>query len=287
MEKEIVLQIVEKLKKKYTITAILSALGVPRATYYRWRLEGTGKSLSVEEEAIMELCKRTKYRNGHRKIKALLKIEYNIKLNRNTVQSLMQKHNLQCRIKPKRKWKSQGESIIIAPDLLKRNFTASEPNQKWVTDITYIQYGSTTKYLSTIMDLYNNEIVAYKLYDHQQTPLVIDTLKAALAARNYPKGVIVHSDQGSVYTSYAYQAYIKDSDLISSMSRRGNCWDNAVIESFHSSLKSEEFQYVKFNSLRNDDVAERVITYLNYYNEERIQEKLGYLTPVKYGEMAA
>ncbi|WP_155979537.1 IS3 family transposase [Sporosarcina ureae] len=287
IEKEIVLQIVEKLKKKYTITAILSALGVPRATYYRWRLEGTGKSLSVEEEAIMELCKRTKYRNGHRKIKALLKIEYNIKLNRNTVQSLMQKHNLQCRIKPKRKWKSQGESIIIAPDLLKRNFTASEPNQKWVTDITYIQYGSTTKYLSTIMDLYNNEIVAYKLYDHQQTPLVIDTLKAALAARNHPTGVIIHSDQGSVYTSYAYQAYIKDNDLIGSMSRRGNCWDNAVIESFHSSLKSEEFQYVKFNSLRNDDVAERVITYLNYYNEERIQEKLGYLTPVKYGEMAA
>ncbi|PID16240.1 MULTISPECIES: IS3 family transposase [Sporosarcina] len=287
IEKEIVLQIVEKLKKKYTITAILSALGVPRATYYRWRLEETDKSLSVEEEAIIELCKRTKYRNGHRKIKAFLKQEYNIELNRNTVQRLMQKHNLQCRIKPKRKWKSQGESIIIAPDLLKRNFTASEPNQKWVTDITYIQYGSTTKYLSTIMDLYNNEIVAYKLYDHQQTPLVIDTLKAALAARNHPTGVIIHSDQGSVYTSYAYQAYIKDNDLIGSMSRRGNCWDNAVIESFHSSLKSEEFQYVKFNSLRNNIVVERVIAYLNYYNEERIQEKLGYLTPIKYGVKAA
>ncbi|WP_155961339.1 IS3 family transposase [Sporosarcina sp. P33] len=287
IEKEIVLQIVEKLKKKYTITAILSALGVPRATYYRWRLEETDKSLSVEEEAIIELCKRTKYRNGHRKIKAFLKQEYNIELNRNTVQRLMQKHNLQCRIKPKRKWKSQGESIIIAPDLLKRNFTASEPNQKWVTDITYIQYGSTTKYLSNIMDLYNNEIVAYKLYDHQQTPLVIDTLKAALAARNHPTGVIIHSDQGSVYTSYAYQAYIKDNDLIGSMSRRGNCWDNAVIESFHSSLKSEEFQYVKFNSLRNNIVVERVIAYLNYYNEERIQEKLGYLTPIKYGVKAA
>ena len=235
----------------------------------------------------MELCKSTKYRNGHRKIKAMLKQKYNIELNRNTVQNLMQKHNLQCRIKPKRKWKSQGESIIIAPNLLKRDFTASEPNKKWVTDITYIQYGSTTKYLSTIMDLFNNEIVAYKLYDHQQTPLVIDTLKEALAIRNHPEGVIVHSDQGSVYTSYAYQAYIKDNDLVSSMSRRGNCWDNAVIESFHSNLKSEEFQYVKFNSLRNQDVIERVITYLNYYNEERIQEKLGYLTPIKYGVMAA
>ena len=199
----------------------------------------------------------------------------------------MQKHNLQCRIKPKRKWKSQGESIIIAPDLLKRDFTAARPNQKWVTDITYIQYGSTTKYLSTIMDLYNNEIVAYKLYNHQQTPLVIDTLNEALAARDYPEGVIVHSDQGSVYASYAYQTQIRNNHLVCSMSRRGNCWDNAVIESFHSSLKSEEFQYVKFNSLRDAEVAERVMTYLNYYNEERIQEKLGYLTPFEFSVKAA
>jgi len=101
---------------------------------------------SAKEKAIIELCKRTKYRNGHRKIKALLKREYKIELNRNTIQA----------IKPKRKWKSQGESIIIAPDLLERNFTASAPNKKWVADITYIQYGSTVKYLSTIMDLFNN-----------------------------------------------------------------------------------------------------------------------------------
>ena len=245
------MQIVEMFRGKYTITAILSALGVPRANYYRWCMEGVVAQLSAKDEAIIELCKRTKYRNGHRKIKALLKQEYKIELNRNTVQAIMQKHNLQCRIKPKRKWKSQGESIIIAPDLLKRNFTANAPNKKWVTDITYIQYGSTTKYLSTIMDLFNNEIVAYKLYDHQQTPLVIDTLKAALDLRNTPEGVIIHSDQGSVYTSYAYQDFVKEHDLISSMSRRGNCWDNAVIESFHSNLKSEEFQYVKFNSLGN------------------------------------
>lgn len=269
------------------MTAILSALGVPRANYYRWRAEGLVKQLSAKEEATIELCKRTKYRYGHRKIKALLKAEYQIKLNRNTVQRIMQKHNLHCRIKPKRKWKSQGESIIIAPDLLKRDFTASKPNQKWVTDIAYIQYGSSTKYLSTIMDLFNNEIVAYKLYNHQQTPLVIDTLKAALAVRNYPEGIIIHSDQGSVYTSYEYQGLVKKNDLVSSMSRRGNCWDNAVIESFQSSLKSEEFQYTKFNSLSNQETIERVITYLNDYNEERIQEKLGYLTPIKYSVRAA
>lgn len=272
---------------KYTVTTILNALDVPRANYYRWRVNDDVYKLTLEEAAIIELCKSTKYRNGHRKIKALLKQKYKIKLNRNTVQRIMQKYNLQCRVKPKRKWKSQGESIIIAPDLLKRDFTVSEPNKKWVTDITYIQYGSTTKYLSTIMDLFNNEIVAYKLFNHQQIPLIVETLKAALIARDYPEGVIIHSDQGTVYTSYAYQNLIKEHNLISSMSRRGNCWDNAVIESFHSSLKSEEFQYVKFNSLSNKVVSERVICYLDYYNSERIQEKLGYLTPINYRVMAA
>ena len=245
------------------------------------------KAPSVLEKTVIELSKQTKYRNGHRKIKALLQQIYQLKANRNTVQKIMQKHHLQCRIKPKRSWKSQGERIITVPDLIKRDFTASKPNQKWVTDITYIQYGSTTKYLSTIMDLFNNEIVAYKLYEHQQTSLVIDTLKIALENRNYPEGVILHSDQGSVYTSYAFQEFVKRNHLTSSMSRRGNCWDNAVIESFHSNLKSEEFQYVKFNSLRDHEVSERVTNYLNYYNEERIQEKLGYLTPKKYGVQAA
>ncbi|WP_438315036.1 IS3 family transposase [Sporosarcina sp. FA9] len=275
------------MKGKYTISAILLALQVSRTSYYRWLGEEREITLSINEVAIIELCKKTKYRYGHRKIKALLKQDYAIKLHRNSVQSIMQKHNVQCRIKPKRKWKSQGETVVIRPNLLNRNFTASAPNEKWVTDITYIQYGSTTKYLSTIMDLYNNEIVAYKLYNHQKTSLVIDTLKEALANRNNPEGVMIHSDQGTVYSSYAYQEFMKEHHIVSSMSRRGNCWDNAVIESFHSSLKSEEFQYVRFNSLSNAEVVNRVSTYLKYYNEERIQEKLGYLTPIKYGEKAA
>lgn len=277
----------EKFRSKYTVTAILNALNVPRSTFYRWLKEEPTTPLSIKEEAIIELCKKTNYRNGHRKIKALLQREYGIKLNRNTIQRIMQKHDLQCRVKPKRKWKSQGESIVVAPNRLERNFSASAPNQKWVTDITYIQYGTSTLFLSTIMDLFNNEIVAYKLDHHQQTPLVIETLEDALKSRGNPEGVMIHSDQGSVYTSYAYQHYAKENHLVSSMSRRGNCWDNAVIESFHSNLKSEEFQYIKFNSMSNVEVRKKVEDYLRYYNEERIQEKLGYLTPKEFGVMAA
>ncbi|ANX10669.1 transposase [Fictibacillus arsenicus] len=277
---------VKKLRKKYTVTAILSALNVPRSTYYRW-VSTPSNDLSKSEKVIISLCEETNYRYGHRKIKNLLKRRYQISLNRNSVQRIMQKHHLQCRVKPKRKWKSQGESIIVAPNILNRDFSAARPNQKWVTDITYVQYGSITLYLSTIMDLFNNQIVAHKLYTHQQVPLVADTLKAALESRGNPKGVIIHSDQGSVYTSYGYQQLIKDRKLVSSMSRRGNCWDNAVIESFHSNLKSEEFQYVKFNSMPIDKIREKVDQYMKYYNEERIQEKLGYHTPIEFGSMAA
>ncbi|MFP3723548.1 IS3 family transposase [Niallia circulans] len=286
VEKKIVLQLVQTLRKKYTVSAILSALHVPRSTYYRWA-SSQPMALSKEEETIISLCKETKYRYGHRKIKELLKRNYQIKLNRNTVQRIMQKYHLQCRVKQKRRWKSQGESVIVAPNLLQREFYASNPNEKWVTDITYIQYGPDTLYLSTIMDLYNNQIVAYKLYPHQQTSLVMDTLDEALEKRGNPKGIIIHSDQGSVYASYAYQSRIREQNLVSSMSRRGNCWDNAVIESFHSNLKSEEFQYVKFHSLSLKEVKERVDQFMRYYNEERIQEKLGYHTPIEFGNMAA
>lgn len=121
---------------------------------------------------------------------------------------------------------------------------------------------SSTLYLSTIMDLYNNEIAAYNIYDHQQTPLVIDTLNDALERRGYPEGIIVHSDQESVYTSYAYQNLIKKKHAVSSMSWHGNSWDNAVIESFNSNIKSEEFPYTKFNSLNNLQIVEKVKEYI-------------------------
>lgn len=276
-----------KFKAKYSVTAILNVLEVARSSYYRWLKEGCESYRNEHEDLIIEICKDAKYRYGHRKVREVLKQKHHIRLNRNTVQKVMQRNHAQCKVKPKRRWKSQGESEVIVPNILNRDFHASKPNEKWVTDITYIQYGNETLYLSSIMDLYNNEIVAYKLYNHQQTPLVVDTLEMALCNRNHPEGVIVHSDQGSVYTSYTFQNYVKEHHLIGSMSRRGNCWDNAVIESFHSSIKTEEFQYCKFNSLPNITVGAKIDDYIRHYNVERIQEKLGYLTPKEFGMMAA
>lgn len=128
----------------------MSALSIPRATYYRWA-SAQPAQLSREEVAIISLCEETKYRYGHRKIKMVLKRKRLIDLNRNTVQRIMQKHHLQCKVKLKRQWESQGESVIIAPNLLQLDFRADKPNQKWVTDITYLQYGPSTLLLSTVL----------------------------------------------------------------------------------------------------------------------------------------
>lgn len=162
---------------------------------------------------------------------------------------------------------------------LDRDFKADNPLEKLVTDITYIPYGSKMLYLSTIMDLYNGEIIASTLSDKQDLECVIDTLNQLPTIE---KTCILHSDQGSVYTSKEYQSRVKNKSIIMSMSRKGTPADNASIESFHSSLKSETFELMPELKSSTEIVSQTVIDYLKYYNEIRIQEKLGYLSPIEY-----
>ncbi len=141
-------------------------------------------------------------------------------------------------------------------------------------------------YLSTIMDLFNNEIIAYKISDTQEVSLVLDTLEAACRGRETNE-VILHSDQGAQYTSYAFQELAKEKGITTSMSRKGNCYDNAVIESFHSSLKSEEFNTRYRVNLTNSIVLEKVESYMYYYNYIRPFAKLNYHSPVEFRTVVA
>ena len=284
MVPEVFIEIVEVFKYKYTVKAICECFGVAKATYYRWRVKEWGPT--VVEEKIIAICKGLKFRVGHRMVRDLLRKEHQIKLNRNTVQRIMQKYHIQCRVKPKRQSYIAGESKIVVPNYLERNFHASKPNEKWVTDITYLPYGEKMLYLSTIMDLYNNEILAYSISDKQEKSLVLDTLKKACEGRDVYE-VILHSDQGSQYTSYEFQEEAKKRGIITSMSRRGNCFDNAVIESFHSMLKSEEFTPLDRGKLDNHTVREKVETYMYYYNYGRPFKKLNCQTPIEFRVMAA
>ncbi|WHY68914.1 IS3 family transposase [Neobacillus sp. SuZ13] len=179
---EVVLELVEVLKGKYSISSICDCIGVSRSTYYRWKKREFCKPNELELQ-IKELCESHKFRIGYRTVKAWLKRDYNVVVNRNTVQKIMQKYNLQCRVKPKRKVKFAGESNIVVPNRLERNFKASRPNEKWVTDITYLPFGQSMMYLSGIMDLYNNEIIAYRISLNQDVTLVLDTLRDAVNSK--------------------------------------------------------------------------------------------------------
>jgi putative transposase len=286
LEPKIVVEVVDRLSSKFKVTDILRVLGLPKATYYRWKKKYEAIELPPLEKIIIKICEENFYHYGYRKVKSILNRKYGINVNRKTVQKIMQKHQIQCQVKKKRQKYIKGESNIIVPNILNRNFKANRPDEKWVTDITYLTYGSTMLYLSTIMDLYNNEIVAYRISTKQDLQLVMDTLKEAVELRK-PVGLMLHSDQGSVYTSYAFQNLAKEKSIITSMSRKGNCHDNAVIESFHSSLKSEGFNAQRRASMSNSKVVQIVNQYMYRYNHIRIQAKLNYLSPLDYKGQAA
>ena len=205
MVPEIIIKLVEEYRSVVSIKDILYLFGIPKSTYYRWtkkeRLESY--DYSVNESLVINLCKENKFRYGYRKITALIRKERII--NKNTVQKIMQKHQCQCRVKVKRYRKGRIQPIIMA-NIINRDFKSKRPLEKLVTDITYIPYGNKMLYLSTIMDLYNSEIIAYTLSDQQNLECVVDTLN------QLPKILqpcILHSDQGSVYTSKEYQLRVK------------------------------------------------------------------------------
>ncbi|WP_374987943.1 IS3 family transposase [Bacillus sp. IBL03825] len=174
-----------------------------------------------------------------------------------------------------------GENSIVVENLLNGNCQAAKPNEKWVTDITYLPFGTEMLYLSSIMDLYNNEIIAYEINNRQDVTLVLKTVEKAIKSQKKAE-IILHSNQGAVYTSNAFQTLSKKNGITTSMSRKGNCHDNAVIEFFHSSLKSELF-YAQEKQLHSTSTLKQLIhDYNEYYNTERIQEKLNYLFLVSY-----
>lgn len=280
MVPEVVVELVNDLKSKYTVKVILEALDIPKSNYYRWKNKDF--SISEDEREIIELCKKHRFTYGYRKITALLNRKNNKTINHKKVQRIMQKHNLNCKVRVK-KSKRPGNPYYKTHNLLNRNFKAEKPLEVLLTDITYLPFGNTMLYLSSIMDAYNGEIVAYKIGKNQNQELVNETLKQL----QLEPGAILHSDQGSVYTSYEYYALCTEKGITRSMSRKGTPADNAPIECFHASLKCETFYLNSELRSSNTIVIDIVENYIENYNKVRIQQKLGYLSPIEYKELAA
>lgn len=278
MVPRIVVQLVEELKEVMTIGEICDHLGVGRSSYYRWKKNNNVETKKdIRDKRIGELCKLHKYRYGYRKITSI----YGEPISENTVQKVMQKYGWQCRVKVKKR-KRTGQPAYVAPNLLNREFTAEAPFEKLVTDITYLPFGQSMMYLSSILDVFNGEIVARTIGFTQDTEFVLDTLNQL---PELPEGCILHSDQGSVYTSYDYQKAVKEKRITMSMSRKGTPADNSPIETFHSSLKSETFYLDGINRTTNAHVIQIVENYIKYYNNIRIQTKLNSQSPVKYRQL--
>lgn len=213
-------------------------------------------------------------------MKVALEDRLGVPVNRKRVARLQRENGLQARIRRKRFTypRHSFPSEPPKPNILSRDFSAAAPNQKWVTDITYIQVGNHRLYMSALMDLFNREIVAYKVSESIALPFVLATLQQAFDERQ-PAKVLVHSDQGGHYTSPAFCSMLRQRKALQSMSRRGNCWDNAAMENFFGHFKCE--LVYRLNPCSRKELENKIHEYIQFYNNERIQEKMK-MAPVAY-----
>ena len=242
---------IQKLRQEFSLAILLDVAQLPRATFYYHlkQLKKADKYHSVKEE-ITAIFHENKGRYGYRRITAELR-NRNIYLNHKTVQRLMQKLGLVCRVRMKKYRSYKGEVGKIAPNLLNRNFHAEKPNQKWVTDVTEFSLFGEKLYLSPILDLHSSDLVSYTISDRPVLRMVTTMLNEAFA--KIPDGTnhILHSDQGWQYQHRQYQRMLREKGIRQSMSRKGNCLDNAVIENFFGLLKSELLYLQEFQSMEH------------------------------------
>ncbi|BAX59612.1 putative integrase [Burkholderia stabilis] len=262
------------------MAALLKAAGLARSTfYYQLKALGVGDRYAELKAKIRTVYDHHQGRYGYRRITATIRQAGHV-INHKTVQRLMGQLQLKSLVRPKKYRSWRGEVGRVAPNLLQRQFDAERPNQKWVTDVTEFNVGGQKLYLSPVMDLYNAEIVAYQMDQRPSFELVSGMLKKALAKLGQKDRPLLHSDQGWQYQMPAYRRLLAQHALTQSMSRRGNCLDNAAMESFFGTLKSECYRLGRFSSV--DQLRDALTRYIHYYNHERIKLKLKGLSPVQY-----
>lgn len=248
-----------------------AVLEISPKTYYKYRNKEDHDYYDyLVIKGIFDDSKRT---YGYRRIVEGLKIKYGVIMNGKKVLRIMKKYNIMAEYIRKSKKKNKNERIEdnVKPNLLKRNFNTDAPNKVWDTDVTYLIFKGSRAYLSTIIDLYNREVVAYKISKRNDNKLVMDTLNDAIAKRKDVSGLIIHSDQGFQYTSYEYKAICESNGITISMSRKGTPIDDSPIESWHSLLKKETLYNNNITSL--EEYIQLVEKWIEFYNTIRIKGK--------------
>jgi len=261
-------------------------LGVTPGGYYKWLKRGKKRSRTERHEstvaAIKRIFKKSRKTYGVPRIFEALK-KSGIRISRKTVGLLMRELGIAGKSGRKKKVKTtdSNHDLPISPNLLKQNFIVDEPNKVWVSDITYIATVTGWVYLCVILDLFNREVIGWSLDDNMKTALVIDAFDKAIIAKRPHNGVIFHSDRGSQYASHAFRKKLEDNKFFQSMSKKGDCYDNAVAESFFGTLKTEEVEDKIYYNV--EDARLNMFDYIEtFYNTERIHSFLGYTSPREY-----
>lgn len=263
---------------------MLKAAELSRSTfYYQVRAMASGDDRADVKARIQAIYDHHKGRYGYRRITVVLR-QTGLLINHKAVQRLMVCMGLKSLVRPKKYRSYRGTVGTIAADALRRQFHADRPNEKWVTDVTEFKIGSQKLYLSPIMDLYNGEIVAYQTSPQPRFAMVRSMLEKAFQRLAPSDKPLLHSDQGWQYQQAIYRQLLASRSVTQSMSRKGNCLDNAAMESFFGTLKAEFFHLNQFATV--DELKRGLDRYIHYYNHHRIKLKLKGLSPVKYRTQA-
>ena len=276
--------LIESMRQAYPIASMCRVFGVSESGFYAWRIRAPSKReqenvrLEIEIKAAHQ---RTRETYSAKRLHSDL-ADHGVQATQYRVRTLRKKLGLRC--KQKRKFKVTTDSkhhLPIAPNVLKREFTVSAPNKAWVSDITYISTDEGWLYLAGIKELFNGELVGYSMSERMTKDLVIQALFRATARKRPPIGLILHSDRGSQYCAHDYQNLLKQFGMTASMSRKGDCWDNAPIESFWGILKNELVHHRKFKT--RQQAIQEITEYIEiFYNRQRKQKRLGYLSPAAF-----
>ncbi|PGO78038.1 IS3 family transposase [Bacillus cereus] len=273
-------QVIYELRKAFPVQALLKLAELPRSTYYYWIQNSNRPDKDKELKILIQnIYDEHQGHYGYRRIRDEL-MNQGHKINHKKVQRIMKELGLKSLVRMKKYRSYKGQVGKVAPNILERNFKAEKPNEKWVTDITEFKLCGEKLYLSPMLDLFNGEIIAYTIDSRPTYSLVSKMLEKSFQQLTEEDELLIHSDQGWHYQMKKYRHALKERKITQSMSRKGNCYDNAVIESFFGIMKSE-FLYLKdFESIEH--FKQEFEKYIDYYNHKRIKAKLKGMSPVQY-----
>jgi transposase InsO family protein len=281
---------IEDRRADYPVRIMCGALGVSPAGYYAWRSRPESRRSTANRELVDDI--RLVHRNNHGRYGSpRIHIELQTQgrgASRGRIERLMRHHGIRAIMaRPRRvRTTDSRHDLPIAPNLLQRNFTAAAPNRIWLADITYIETDQGWLYLAAVMDLYSRRIVGWAMQDHLRTELPLTALRMAISAQRPSTDLIHHSDRGVQYASADYRNTVQSAGFRASMSRKADCYDNAPMESFFHTLKTELVHHRRYAT--REDAKRDIFAYIEgYYNRTRRHSAIGYISPIEMELKAA